>query len=96
MQALAQNKGSLFLAAILLAGIFAYNAFFSVPALAPGAPSASSVGADLIKVSDNISKATLSRDLFSATAYRLLSDFSVPLVPEPSGRLNPFAPIGQE
>ena len=95
MQALLKNKGTIIGAILLLLALFAYNSFFANEPL-PDTPSATTVGADLIKISDNISKATLSRDLFSTTGYRLLSDFSKPLDAEPVGRNNPFAPIGQE
>ncbi len=94
MHALEQNKKILSVAILLLVGLFLYNSFFAgtVPEVVP----AESIGADLLKTSDNISKATLSRDLFSASGYRLLADFSTPLGAEPQGRTNPFAPIGQE
>ncbi len=96
MQALEKNKGVLGLSILLLAGIFAYQSFSGgSTGVSSGAPSAASVGADLIKVSDNLSRATLSRELFSASGYRLLSDFSKALETEPLGRTNPFAPIGQ-
>lgn len=94
MHALEQNKKMLTVALLLLVGLFLYNSFFSaeVPAVVP----AENIGADLLRTSDNISKATLSRDLFSEAGYRLLSDFSTPLASESQGRANPFAPIGQE
>lgn len=97
MQLLIENKGMLAGGLIFLAGLFAYKTFFSdvgMPSAAPAA-SAQALGADLLKLADDISKATLSRDLFSTTGYRLLSDWSTPLQPEPTGRSNPFAPVGQ-
>ncbi len=93
MEALEKNKGAIVGGLILLAGLFAYNAFMGgTPDVA--AP-AENVGADLVKISDNISRATLSRDLFSTAGYKLLSDWSTPLEPQPVGRVNPFAEIGQ-
>jgi hypothetical protein len=94
MHALEQNKKTLAVAVLLLLGLFLYNSFFAGPV--PEVVPAESLGADLLKTSNNISKATLSRDLFSESGYRLLSDFSTALVSEPQGRSNPFAPIGQE
>lgn len=93
MQVLAQNKGTILGGVILLAGLFAYNTFMG--GISETTLPAENVGADLIKVSDNISRATLSRELFSTAPYRLLSDWSTPLEPQPVGRTNPFAPIGQ-
>ncbi len=94
MQALEQNKTALALGIIFLLGFFMYNYFFpdfGIPDVAP----AQSVGADLVKLSDNLSRATLDRKLFSEGSYRGLTDFSTPLQPQPFGRANPFAPIGQ-
>lgn len=93
MDALAKNLGAIIGGVLLLVGLFAYNALTS--GVADTTPPAESAGADLVKISDNISRATLSRDVFSTTGYRLLSDWSKPLLPEPTGRTNPFAPIGQ-
>jgi hypothetical protein len=93
MDALVKNKGAILGGTILLVGLFAYNNFMG------GTPEAAlpaqNSGADLIKLSEDISKATLPRELFTTTGYRLLSDWSVPLIPQPMGRANPFAPIGQ-
>ena len=93
MEALAKNKGAIIGGIILLAGLYGYNTFIS--GTIDSTPPAANVGADLIKVSDNISRATLSRELFSTAGYKLLSDWSTPLQPQVVGRANPFAPIGQ-
>jgi hypothetical protein len=97
MQLLIENKGTLAGGLLFVAGLFAYKTFFSDVGM-QGAPAASAqaLGADLIKVADDISKATLSSDLFSTAGYRLLSDWSTPLLPEPVGRPNPFAPVGRD
>jgi hypothetical protein len=97
MQLLLDNKGTLAGGLIFLAGLFAYKTFFSDAGMpATPAASAQALGADLLKIADDISKATLSKDLFSAAGYRLLSDWSTPLAPEPVGRPNPFAPVGRD
>lgn len=97
MQLLIENKGMLAGGLIFIAGLFAYKTFFSDIGM-PSAPAASAqaLGADLLKLADDISKATLSRELFSTAGYRLLSDWSTPLVQEPVGRPNPFAPVGRD
>lgn len=95
MEIIAKNKGALAAAVLFLLAVLAYNIFSSsMPATEP--VSATSLGADLIKISENISRATLSKEIFSSTGYRMLFDFSIPLVPEPTGRVNPFAPLGQD
>ncbi len=94
MKALEQNKNILVLGVIILIAFFMYNSFFAdlgTPDVAP----AQSVGADLVKLSDNLAKATLDQKLFGEGPYRALADFSTPLQPQPFGRANPFAPIGQ-
>lgn len=95
MDLISKNKGALGAVVLFLLAALAYN-LFSSASPEPTPVSAASLGADLLKISDDISKATLSKDLFSSSGYRLLFDFSTPLVPEPFGRTNPFAPIGQE
>lgn len=95
MQAIAKNTRALGLAVLLILGLYLYNTYFTSESV-PDTQSAATIGADLIKISENISKATLSRELFSAAGYRLLSDFSTALVAQPTGRPNPFAPIGQD
>ncbi len=95
MELISKNKGALLAVLLFVLALFAYN-MLSTAMPAPEPVSAASLGADLLKISDNISRATLSRELFSANGYRLLFDFSTPLIPEPVGRTNPFAPIGQE
>ena len=94
MDFLSKNKGLLGTGIILILALFIYNMMSGSAAPTSEAPAAD-IGADLLKVADNISKATLSQELFSTTGYRILSDFSTPLIEEPLGRPNPFAPLGQ-
>ncbi len=86
--------GSIIVAVFIIVALYAYNAYFKGDIVST--PPAAQVGADLVTLSNEISQATLSRDVFSSLGYRLLSDFSVPLQPQAVGRNNPFAPIGQE
>lgn len=94
MHELAQSKTALTLAVFLMLGIFLYNGFLAdgfSPVVAP----ASSVGADILRTSQEISGATLSRGVFTEAGYVRLTDFSAPLEPQNLGRTNPFAPLGQ-
>lgn len=93
MQSLAKSKGALTLAVLIFLAILLYRNFATITS--PEMPSAASIGADLIKISEDLSRATLSREVFNAAGYRFLSDFSRALELEPVGRANPFAPIGQ-
>lgn len=94
MQALSQSKTAITLAIILMIGIFLFNNFISQDFSQEVIP-ASSIGADIIKTSQEISKATLSRELFAQSDYRYLVDFSTPLQIQSLGRVNPFAQFGQ-
>ncbi len=58
--------------------------------------SSQGVGADLLKISNDLSEATLNSELFSKPAYQLLSDFSTEIPEQPVGRNNPFDVIGRE
>ena len=97
MEALMKNKGTLAAVVIIIAAFFAYNSFFNSDTAPAGEAnvSASVLGADLLKLSEEISKATLSREIFSDSSYRYLTDFSVPVPAQPVGRINPFNLIGR-
>ncbi len=93
MKFINDNKSTFTLAVIVVLVLFVYSMFFSTPNI--DTTTATNAGEDLVKISNNLSKATLGRELFNQTSYKLLNDFSTPLTPEASGRSNPFAPIGQ-
>lgn len=44
----------------------------------------------------NLRSITLNESLFNDPAFRNLVDFGQQLVPEPTGRQNPFAPVGSD
>lgn len=44
----------------------------------------------------NLKSITLDESLFGDEAFRSLIDFGQELVPEPTGRQNPFAPVGSD
>jgi hypothetical protein len=94
MDFIEKNKGALGGGILLLLALFLYN-LLAGPTPEDTVAPAANVGADLLKVADNISRATLSTELFSVAGYKILSDFSTPLKEEPLGRSNPFAPLGK-
>jgi hypothetical protein len=55
----------------------------------------SSSGMKVLNQLDQLSSLTLSGAIFQTPTFQSLVDFSVPVIPEPVSRLNPFAPIGQ-
>jgi len=44
----------------------------------------------------NLKSITLDDGLFNDPAFKSLIDFGQELIPEPSGRQNPFAPVGSD
>lgn len=97
MQALLKNKTAIKIVGAFIVLTLLYNIFMKSDGSAamPVAVSPSVLGADLLKMSSDLSKAQLSQELFSSPAYLYLIDFSAPLPQEPVGRTNPFNTIGQ-
>ena len=93
MKDLMQSKSLVAFAFLVLAALFLYNTIAGTGG--SDTASTTAVGSDLVKISESLSSATLSKDLFSQSGYRLLNDFSLPLPTDFSGRANPFAPLGQ-
>lgn len=95
MSSLFKNKGFLGLVFLFILGMFVYNLFLGSDIPVAGNDSALVVGQDLLKLSDDLSKAELSQNLFTLPGYVFLTDFSAPLPQEPLGRVNPFDIIGR-
>jgi hypothetical protein len=94
MESLAKNKGSYAILIVLIAGMLAYRFFAKPSADAPAATLP--IGADIIEMANNLSKASLSREIFSSRGYLMLSDFSTAVIQQPIGRANPFNIIGRD
>lgn len=71
-----------------------YSVFFS-SAPSDTVASSTGVGADILKLSGELSKVNLNPALFTNPAYENLVDFSVIPPPQPIGRANPFDTIGR-
>lgn len=88
----------------ILAGVFIVIAFFAYSYFFAGAPqqpltvttvtSDAAVDQDLIALLTTLKSIRLDTAIFSDPAFQSLQDFSQALVPEPVGRPNPFAPLG--
>lgn len=89
MNAILKNKSLILFALVMLVGMFGYRSFVTNAPQSEG-QSALVVGEDLLKLSSQLSEATLSQDLFSVPGYRYLTDFSVPVPNQTFGRTNPF------
>jgi hypothetical protein len=95
MTTLFKSKGFLTLIALFIFGMFIYNFFLKSDTPVAENDSALTVGKELLKLSQDLSKAELSQALFSLPSYVYLTDFSAPVPQEPLGRVNPFDTIGR-
>jgi hypothetical protein len=89
MQGILKNKSLILFAVVMLVGMFGYRSFVGVMPETEG-QSALVAGQDLLALSNQLTQATLSQDLFSVPGYRYLTDFSVPVPNQAFGRSNPF------
>jgi hypothetical protein len=93
------NKGKIALVALLLlVGFLAYNYFLPKRAgaedqLVSDAPQGTLIGEDLLRVLDKIESIKLDKNIFADRTFLSLQDLSVDIVPQPTGRTNPFAPL---
>ena len=93
-----QKNQKVILAIVLLGGAFyAYSAFFkpnSTLVVTPDDLTAQAVGAEVIDLQNKITSVKLKQGLFTSTLYNKLIDFSKPILEQPTGRTNPYSPIG--
>ncbi|MEK7063729.1 MAG: hypothetical protein AAB955_03510 [Patescibacteria group bacterium] len=74
-----------------------YKAFFAPaedPAVLTVSEEASGPDQELIALLFELRAIQLDPAIFADPIFQSLSDFSLELVPEPTGRQNPFAPLG--
>ena len=97
MKTLTKYKGTLAAIAVFLLFIFLYNTFLKSDTV-PADPSVSvsTLGADLIALSERLEGVRLNQELFSTDIYRSLVDFSIEIPDQPKGRVNPFAAVGRD
>ncbi|MDP2933397.1 MAG: hypothetical protein Q8N81_04675, partial [bacterium] len=87
--------GILAAVAIFILAMFLYNLFSkSETTPASNESSASSIGDDLLKIHEKLQKVTLDQSFFSSPGYLELTDFSVSIPQQTTGRSNPFNVIG--
>ena len=81
---------------VIILALLAYELFLKAdPEIGMG-PTGGVLGADLIQISQNLSRVNLDPTLLSTPAYEALTDFSVVVAPQPVGRPNPFNIIGRD
>ena len=53
------------------------------------------VGASVLNILNSVSSINIDTSFFQTPAYQSLVDYSIAVPPQPVGRANPFAPVGQ-
>ena len=100
MKNLLKNRKIIAGVVIVVIALFLYNflsgADPSVPADSGLGLPASTANDDLLKIATELSAVDYQTELFSTPGYILLTDFSLPLTPQPVGRPNPFNIIGRD
>lgn len=96
------NKNILLVGALVVVAAIAYFTFFTGEDTSNDLTSVEvnqnlGVGQELL-IELNRLKAlrAINKDIFTDPVFVTLEDYTEPVVPQPSGRTNPFAPIGSE
>lgn len=97
MKTLIKNKSLLAAIIIFVVGMFVYNSYFKLEVIPESdESSATVVGDDLLKIHKELKLVALDRTVFSSLGYLLLTDFSIKVESQPTGRSNPFDIIGRD
>lgn len=97
-----ENKKIFITVLVVLLAFIIYAFFFKKPPevgvlQTDGSLTSSQIpGRDLIIILRRLESINLDGSVFESAAFKSLTDFSLPLVKEPIGRDNPFAPVGIE
>lgn len=94
MKFLIKNKGTLVAVLVFVLVMAAFNYFKAdlIPVLAPQ----QNIGSDVVELFAVLENVNFTSDVFSSPLYRSLNDFSTALIPQPTGRSNPFNIIGRD
>lgn len=90
-----KNKGTILILIIVILGFWAYNKFFTTPDDVLEDDGGEIVGEDVLRLVDNLDTIKLKADVFEKQSFKSLVDITANIPPQPAGRENPFAPIGQ-
>ena len=98
MSFFSKYKTIILVGVLVVLAFIAYSYFFASPQqqslTVTAATSTAAVDQDLITLLTTLKSIRLDAAIFSDPAFQSLQDFSQALVPEPVGRTNPFAPLG--
>ncbi|MBI2618257.1 hypothetical protein HYW58_02280 [Candidatus Kaiserbacteria bacterium] len=99
---LKKYKNILLVTGILIIAFIGYSLFsdgsdgVSVLVSSPTSGSQTRGNNELLLLLVSLESISLDDSLFNDPAFKSLIDFGQALIPEPVGRLNPFAPVGSE
>jgi hypothetical protein len=102
IETLKKYKTLLIIVAVVIVAFIGYQMFFDVGNSGSNVLTSQSAlvngGGDneLLILLINLRSITLDESLFNDEAFKSLVDFGQQLVPEPTGRQNPFAPVGSD
>ncbi len=77
-------------------GYIIFNTLTGEVPLEEGVSIVSPQGEEILILADRLESINIDTDLFSSPLFTSLVDISVPIIEEPKGRPNPFAPIGND
>jgi len=98
---LKKYKKTLIIIGVIIASFIVYSAFLKPDNTEEGIVSSGpdqqpKAGREILSLLVDLKEIDLNAELFQSNSFRNLNDFSTPIPPEPKGRPNPFAPIGQD
>jgi len=101
IETLKKYKTPLTIVAVVIVAFIGYQMFFEVGSNGSVLTSQNATvrgGGDneLLILLINLRSITLDESLFNDSAFKNLVDFGQELFPEPTGRQNPFAPVGSD
>jgi len=99
MQSMLKYKKIIIIAIIIFASFFVYNSYFkssssSLIEVENRARGKLDAGREILALLVDLKSIKLDGSIFDQKSFKTLEDFSLPIDPEPKGRVNPFAPIG--
>ena len=99
------NKNTIIIGVVIVVVLFGGWYFYSkgsssastsqLISSSPNNTAQGAVGADVLSILNNVSSINIDANFFQTPAYQSLVDYSIAVPPQPVGRNNPFAPVGQ-
>jgi len=100
MQKILKHKKIIIASILIVIAFFIYSAYFK-PSQDSGLVMVNNqtatqfaAGKEVLTLLIDLKSIKLDGNIFNNKIFKSLEDFSLPIDPEPKGRINPFAPIG--